>query len=181
MIRRPPRSTLFPYTTLFRSRARPPSAWALPAGARASPPRPWRCWPVAERPAPRLRVFFALWPPPAVAGALHRVARTIASQAGGRAMARDTLHQTLAFIGDIPAGRVADLERVAAGLVDNPAGELKLDRLGYWRHNHIVWAAPSAPSESLARLAETLGMALADAGFAVEKRPFRPHIRSEEH
>src|SRR5436305_6919887 len=26
MIRRPPRSTLFPYTTLFRSRLRPPSA-----------------------------------------------------------------------------------------------------------------------------------------------------------
>src|SRR2546422_8484298 len=27
MIRRPPRSTLFPYTTLFRSRKRWPSAW----------------------------------------------------------------------------------------------------------------------------------------------------------
>src|SRR2546429_3852715 len=31
MIRRPPRSTLFPYTTLFRSAAKPPEA--LPAGA----------------------------------------------------------------------------------------------------------------------------------------------------
>src|SRR5690349_24173567 len=28
MIRRPPRSTLFPYTTLFRSRARPPGPFA---------------------------------------------------------------------------------------------------------------------------------------------------------
>src|SRR5256885_5925137 len=44
MIRRPPRSTLFPYTTLFRSL--PPGGWAgnLPAGKRknsgssASPP-----------------------------------------------------------------------------------------------------------------------------------------------
>src|SRR2546422_5256454 len=34
MIRRPPRSTLFPYTTLFRSRA----AWG--GGPRASPSRP---------------------------------------------------------------------------------------------------------------------------------------------
>src|SRR2546427_1021641 len=33
MIRRPPRSTLFPYTTLFRSRARP-----LAAAAAESPP-----------------------------------------------------------------------------------------------------------------------------------------------
>src|SRR2546426_5999205 len=40
MIRRPPRSTLFPYTTLFRSRAR---------GARASSSRPGR------RPAPAHR------------------------------------------------------------------------------------------------------------------------------
>src|ERR1043166_9789730 len=30
MIRRPPRSTLFPYTTLFRSRWRSPPTWAAP-------------------------------------------------------------------------------------------------------------------------------------------------------
>src|SRR3712207_7680116 len=35
MIRRPPRSTLFPYTTLFRSRAR-----CRPASARRSSPAP---------------------------------------------------------------------------------------------------------------------------------------------
>src|SRR3712207_8487794 len=44
MIRRPPRSTLFPYTTLFRSGcARPPSA--APRGSRrgaVGPDRPWR-------------------------------------------------------------------------------------------------------------------------------------------
>src|SRR2546429_2769421 len=31
MIRRPPRSTLFPYTTLFRSRASRPVAWMWPS------------------------------------------------------------------------------------------------------------------------------------------------------
>src|SRR2546427_2974567 len=49
MIRRPPRSTLFPYTTLFRSRwpaatARPPPASARAAGARTSPARWPREW-----------------------------------------------------------------------------------------------------------------------------------------
>src|SRR2546430_8596684 len=34
MIRRPPRSTLFPYTTLFRSRLRPPRGVARRRGAR---------------------------------------------------------------------------------------------------------------------------------------------------
>src|SRR3712207_8843780 len=38
MIRRPPRSTLFPYTTLFRSAARRPRV----AGVRAERPRPVR-------------------------------------------------------------------------------------------------------------------------------------------
>src|SRR6266496_5182246 len=35
MIRRPPRSTLFPYTTLFRSRGRPPAAGHLRGDAGA--------------------------------------------------------------------------------------------------------------------------------------------------
>src|SRR6267142_6330192 len=39
MIRRPPRSTLFPYTTLFRSRAACRTARAAPALRPAPPPR----------------------------------------------------------------------------------------------------------------------------------------------
>src|SRR6478735_9831271 len=38
MIRRPPRSTLFPYTTLFRSRARPNPRLAGPTGLLECPP-----------------------------------------------------------------------------------------------------------------------------------------------
>src|SRR2546429_6006664 len=54
MIRRPPRSTLFPYTTLFRSSSWPSSSWSIgdsrtrTSGARGRPsartrwpPRPW--------------------------------------------------------------------------------------------------------------------------------------------
>src|SRR2546430_3679363 len=40
MIRRPPRSTLFPYTTLFRSA--PPVPWGA---ARSGAPDPGRAWP----------------------------------------------------------------------------------------------------------------------------------------
>src|SRR2546426_12401154 len=40
MIRRPPRSTLFPYTTLFRSRFRPPRRRAP---APTAPPSPGQC------------------------------------------------------------------------------------------------------------------------------------------
>src|SRR2546425_3608190 len=62
MIRRPPRSTLFPYTTLFRSlspapprpgiRTRPRPAWR--AAATPAPPRRLRCGSACTcRPAPR--------------------------------------------------------------------------------------------------------------------------------
>src|SRR5687767_15997162 len=56
MIRRPPRSTLFPYTTLFRSRARPPRLLvqrrtSLPSSHRASPAKRR-----ASQAAPRCRV-----------------------------------------------------------------------------------------------------------------------------
>src|SRR5215813_14860777 len=44
MIRRPPRSTLFPYTTLFRSRRRRRSSARVHAGKE---------WPLAERPTHR--------------------------------------------------------------------------------------------------------------------------------
>src|SRR5205085_8670434 len=48
MIRRPPRSTLFPYTTLFRSRGL--RAHPRPQGAHRhpGPPRPRRCAPRSE-------------------------------------------------------------------------------------------------------------------------------------
>src|SRR2546430_3896930 len=48
MIRRPPRSTLFPYTTLFRSRARVRRLGARGAAGEAEHPHPAR-----PRPAPR--------------------------------------------------------------------------------------------------------------------------------
>src|SRR2546428_10140063 len=51
MIRRPPRSTLFPYTTLFRSRARWRAAW--PGGAEAGEPAERLYFSGAGSPAPR--------------------------------------------------------------------------------------------------------------------------------
>src|SRR3712207_7909808 len=41
MIRRPPRSTLFPYTTLFRSRSASASAFSAAASRRARSPACW--------------------------------------------------------------------------------------------------------------------------------------------
>src|SRR2546422_7287060 len=62
MIRRPPRSTLFPYTTLFRSpnaarspaRARATSAASSPCSIRGAPPGGWASEAIVDRKSTRL-------------------------------------------------------------------------------------------------------------------------------
>ena len=121
----------------------------------------------------RVRLFFALWPPEPLAVDLAALADRLQPVCGGRPMRADTLHLTLAFLGDLPLAREADALAVAAG-VSRPAFELRLDQLGFWRHNGVVWA--SARSAALADLAADLAARLRDAGFALERRPFAAHV-----
>lgn len=90
-------------------------------------------------------------------------------------MRRDTLHLTLAFLGDVMATRVADAE-AAAAKVTASAFTLDLDRLGYWKHNRIVWAGSVAVPPALTALAASLAEALRAAGFQLEERAFAAHV-----
>jgi len=127
--------------------------------------------------APTVRLFFALWPPEAVAGHLHAVAVDAAQSVGGRIMRAETLHLTLAFLGEVSLGKLDELCAIGAG-IDVPVAALCLDRLGWWRHNHVLWAGVSearAP-ETLHVLASTLAGRLSEAGFHLELRAFFPHV-----
>jgi len=128
-----------------------------------------------ERPA-TARVFFALWPPPEVAESLAAIADDAVARFGGRASRRATIHLTLAFLGEVPESRLAELVEVAAG-VQGAAFDLCLDRLGYWQHNHLLWAGGEMPVV-LAELQATLSHALAGNGFKAdgEGRRFVPHV-----
>jgi RNA 2',3'-cyclic 3'-phosphodiesterase len=130
----------------------------------------------SERPA-MARVFFALWPLPEVALQLSAVADSFAKSAGGRATRQETVHLTLAFIGDVPLDRLPDLERAARG-VRTEAFDLTLDQFGLWRHNRIFWAGCSVVPPALVDLAGVLGAALQAAGFDVAdaRRNFTPHV-----
>ena len=134
------------------------------------------CQQPGERPE-QARVFFALWPPPESARHLADVAHSVATRAGGLATRQETIHLTLAFIGDVPVERLADLER-AAREVRGEAFALTLDRFGIWRHNRIFWAGCSVLPPALAELSAALGAALPAAGFAVAdaRRTFTPHV-----
>lgn len=121
------------------------------------------------------RVFFALWPDPAVAEKLATAALKAHALCGGRIMRLETLHLTLAFIGDVPAMSIESVAQ-AASLVSGDAFSLSLDRCGCWRHNRIVWAGASEPPLALIRLVGQLNDRLFDAGLPFDARDFAAHL-----
>ncbi|MBI4999146.1 MAG: RNA 2',3'-cyclic phosphodiesterase [Rhodocyclales bacterium] len=126
------------------------------------------------------RCFFALWPDAALAEALHALGKAVHADCGGRLMRRDTLHLTLAFLGDLPSDRVGEAMRVADAIAAEPF-DLTLDRLGYWKHNRILWAggvphAGHSMSPRLTFLADALGAGLREAGFSLDARSFAAHV-----
>lgn len=121
------------------------------------------------------RLFFALWPDADVVAALHAWARRAHALCGGRIMRPDTLHLTLAFLGEVDADRIAHLQAL---LRDHPfeGGTLCLDRYGRFRGPRIVWAGSSARVPWLDAAQRRLWQALAAQGFTVPQEPFRPHV-----
>ncbi|HEX5394076.1 MAG TPA: RNA 2',3'-cyclic phosphodiesterase [Rhodocyclaceae bacterium] len=131
--------------------------------------------PLISKPPISKRLFFALWPDAGAARQLHEIGRELQAICGGRLMSRETLHVTLAFLGQVPVERIPELEAIAEA-VRAEVFDLHLDRLGYWSHNHILWAGCMAPSAALVALEEGLQMRLREAGFALEDRPFALHM-----
>ena len=112
-----------------------------------------------------------------MADTLAVMARTIASEHGGRPTRLDTIHLTLAFLGDVPVSALPKLcalvRRLQAGSFD-----LHLDRISYWAHNHVLWAGCLATPEALTGLHSRLQATLAEGGYPVDPpgRHFTPHV-----
>lgn len=131
------------------------------------------------RPGPETaRLFFALWPDPGVRSGLHRAAVEAARHFGGRSTRADSLHLTLAFLGDCPLADLPKLED-AASRVDCEPFRLTLDQLGFWKHNRILWAGSREPVPGLSRLAGRLTEELQAVGCEVGPeagRSFAAHV-----
>lgn len=124
-----------------------------------------------------MRLFLALWPPADAADRLSEIAQSMTQRFGGRPMRVETIHLTLAFLGEVPEARVPELVAVAQG-VEARAFDLAIDTLDYWRRNAVLWAGPSAPSTGLNDLGHGLQQALVRSGFTVAGwgQPFVPHV-----
>jgi len=127
-----------------------------------------------ERPD-RHRVFFALWPDDATRSAISRATRDAVRLSGGRPIAKERLHVTIAFLGELTG---AGLE-VARGVPPISVGpfELVFDAVGVWPESKILWLAPSTMPDALGELEARLWTALVERGFVRgEERVYQPHV-----
>jgi RNA 2',3'-cyclic 3'-phosphodiesterase len=119
-----------------------------------------------------MRLFFALWPPPATAQALEDWTRKVRKQTGGKPMRAENIHLTLAFLGE------ADRKTAftAAKRVRGTPHALPIEQAQHWKHNDIVWAGPRSTPAELQDLVKQLDQALSEESFVLEKRPFAAHV-----
>jgi 2'-5' RNA ligase len=82
-------------------------------------------------------------------------------------------HLTLAFLGDV----AGNTQEVADALEAVPrAAAFPLRLAGGGRFGAVTWAGLSGDREALTALRESITTVLADAGFPIDARPFRPHL-----
>ncbi len=119
------------------------------------------------------RVFFALWPDGATRSRLESLAKDLHRACGGRITRSESIHLTLAFLGDVEDSK--PLCGIASEISAN-SFEIKIDQAGYWKHNRIAWAGASEIPSALSELERSLRTALEASGYPLEKRAFLPHV-----
>lgn len=121
------------------------------------------------------RLFFASWPDELTRRAVMRGSAEVLAAAGGRRVDPGGLHVTLAFLGSVAAGRVADLEAVLRTVCE-PAFEYRFDTIASWPGPRVLaLTSRSVPAAAL-RLVERLWALLQPLGFEPDTRPHRPHV-----
>jgi 2'-5' RNA ligase len=120
-----------------------------------------------------VRLFFAVWPPAKTAAALHAWALAARRSAGGRATRAETIHLTLAFLGDVSEDRLPELEALR---IEGRRHDLPLEVARYWPRNRIVWAGPEQTPDALQQVFASLREELKARNFRTEAQQFAAHV-----
>lgn len=123
----------------------------------------------------RHRVFFALWPSEAVGREFYERGKALAATHTGRLMQCDTLHLTLAFLGEVSTEQLETL-RVIGQALPLPACELAFDTIGRFARKSIVWVGCREVPPALVEHVHGLHARLREAGFSLDEREFVPHV-----
>jgi 2'-5' RNA ligase len=120
-----------------------------------------------------MRLFFALWPPRAASEALHRWASAVRRETGGRLTRLETIHLTLAFLGDVDELVLPLLQEFR---LKGESHTLPINCAHYWKHNQIVWIGPEEIPDELREIVSSLEYFLKEHRFRTEEREFAAHI-----
>lgn len=121
------------------------------------------------------RLFFALWPEPALQQLLAKTAAALLPNAGGRPVPAEKLHCTLVFLGNVDPAQRTCLED-AASRVEAESFSLQLDRFGYFRRPQAAWLGCTVTPPALRELVAGLSHAAEVCGFPPERRPYEVHL-----
>ena len=106
-----------------------------------------------------MRLFFALWPDDEVTRQLTQVARQLTLEGRSRWVNPKNYHLTLAFVGEVPATKLAVLQQIGRSL---RAAQFAVtcDSIEFWRESKVVVAAARAAPPGLLDLARQLNDAI---------------------
>lgn len=124
-----------------------------------------------------MRLFFAYWPSASTAQAIEPWVENANQLFGGRKMRLNTLHMTLAFLGETDAARSERLV-TACNHWALPAGSMVLNRPGRFKHARVVWLGPDTEGrlDWLFDAHARLWAHLAPLGWYPREAQFRPHV-----
>ncbi|MES2356340.1 MAG: RNA 2',3'-cyclic phosphodiesterase [Pseudomonadota bacterium] len=120
------------------------------------------------------RLFFALWPDDITRDKVAALTGHFQEKYGGRAIARESLHVTLVFLGETPNSCLPTLAEIAAN-VATPSFNLTLHHAGYWGKG-IFWLGPEDSPPALLALVAALREGLQEADISFDEKPFVPHM-----
>lgn len=121
------------------------------------------------------RLFFALWPDPALRDTLYKATRKAVRASGGKPVPPENLHITLAFLGSL-SPEDAKKAREGAASVQGRSFELILDRFGFWPEPRVVWLGASVVPAAGRELGAGLIAALTARGLKPDPKAFVPHL-----
>lgn len=125
-----------------------------------------------------VRVFFALWPAPAMQQKLHTIAEKYRATCNARVMRKETLHMTLLFIGNIKREQLPKLIKAGDKIVGAAITpfDFELNKLAFWKHNRIGYAQLKADVPELEKLVAALKQNLTEENIAFDNIRFSPHV-----
>jgi 2'-5' RNA ligase len=106
-----------------------------------------------------LRLFFALWPDADVSRQLTQVARQLKLEGRNRWVDPKNYHLTLAFVGEVPATKLAVLQQIGRSL-RAPQFAFTCDSIEFWRESRVVVAAANTAPPALFDLSTQLNNAV---------------------